>query len=788
MALLVLFAGSGCAALIYEIVWLQLLQLVIGSSAVSMAVLLGTFMGGMCLGSLALPRVVSRRFNPLRVYAALELATGCCGLAVFFGLPYVERLYVANATGGFTGILLRGVVSAVCLLPPTMLMGATLPAMARWVEATPQAAAWWGFFYGGNIAGGVFGCLLAGFWLLRVYDMAIASYVAVAIDVAVAAVAYASAPAKEVANPVQATSLPSHRSSAHVVIGISGLCALGAEVVWTRLLSLTFGPTVYTFSIILAVFLLGLGIGSGAGSSLARRPAHARSMLAACQFLLIPAIAWSGYMIANRLPYWDKNLSTQANPWMGFLFDLACCAIAILPAAICWGASFPFALACAASQDGDAARTAGNVYAANTAGAIIGAVLFSIVVVQAAGSQNAERLLVLLSALAAALAYPHGRQGFWRQRLPLAGALMVAAIAVAWAVPPIPWKLIAFGRRMPMEEGPWKNLYTAEGMNSSIAYSEWVDKRRFFHVSGKVEASNSPADMSLQRMLGHLPALLHANPRSVLIVGCGAGVTAGTFVAHPEVEHITLCEIEPLIPPASARFFAKENHNVMRDRRTRIVLDDARHYLLTTPEKFDIVTSDPIHPWVKGSATLYSREYFAMCRAHLNPGGLVTQWVPLYESDLATVKSEVATFVDVFPNAILWGDLDLFAQGYDLVLMGSADPIRIDVDAVEQRIDRSSTVAESLREVGIHSAAELLGTYAGRSGELRAWLAGAEINRDRSLRLQYLAGMALNSGRAGSIYSQILARSPFPENLFSGSAEQMAAMRRSFTEWRTAPF
>jgi spermidine synthase len=274
----------------------------------------------------------------------------------------------------------------------------------------------------------------------------------------------------------------------------------------------------------------------------------------------------------------------------------------------------------------------------------------------------------------------------------------------------------------------------------------------------------------------------------VLIVGCGAGVTAGTFVAHTEVEHIALCEIEPLIPPASARFFAKENHDVIGDRRTRIVLDDARHYLLTTPEKFDIVTSDPIHPWVKGSATLYSREYFAMCRAHLNPGGLVTQWVPLYESDLATVKSEVATFVDVFPNAILWGDLDLFAQGYDLVLMGSADPIRIDVDAVEQRIDRSSTVAESLREVGIHSAAELLGTYAGRSGELRAWLAGAEINRDRSLRLQYLAGMALNSGRAGSIYSQILARSPFPENLFSGSAEQMAAMRRSFTEWRTAPF
>jgi spermidine synthase len=392
-------------------------------------------------------------------------------------------------------------------------------------------------------------------------------------------------------------------------------------------------------------------------------------------------------------------------------------------------------------------------------------------------------LLVLLSAAGAAIAWPNSRT-----RAPFAAALAAAALAFAWAVPPIPWKLIAFGRRMPMEEGPWKNLYTAEGMNSSIAYSEWVDKRRFFHVSGKIEASNSPADMSVQRKLGHLPALLHTNAKSILIVGCGAGVTAGTFVAHRQVDHITLCEIEPLIPPASARFFAKENHNVVHDPRTRIVYDDARHYVLTTPEKFDIITSDPIHPWVKGSATLYSREYFEMCRAHLNPGGLVTQWVPLYESDLATVKSEIATFLDVFPDAILWGNLDAFAQGYDLVLMGSADPIRIDVDAVQRRIDGSAKVAESLREVGIHSAAELLGTYAGQGGQLRGWLAGAEINRDRSLRLQYLAGMALNRGHAGTIYGQIVERSPFPENLFTGSAEQMAAMRKSFTDWRTDPY
>ncbi len=193
--LLVLFVGSGCAALIYEVVWLQLLQLVIGSTAVSLGVLLGTFMGGMCLGSLLLPRLVSGRRHPLRVYALLELGIGAIGLVVLFGMPYVEQVYVRYAGHGLPGILLRGAVAGVCLLPPTLLMGATLPAIARWVETGPEGVSWLGFFYGGNIAGAVFGCLLAGFYLLRVHDMATATYVAFALNVTVAAIALALAAA-----------------------------------------------------------------------------------------------------------------------------------------------------------------------------------------------------------------------------------------------------------------------------------------------------------------------------------------------------------------------------------------------------------------------------------------------------------------------------------------------------------------------------------------------------------------------------------------------------------------
>jgi spermidine synthase len=283
--------------------------------------------------------------------------------------------------------------------------------------------------------------------------------------------------------------------------------------------------------------------------------------------------------------------------------------------------------------------------------------------------------------------------------------------------------------------------------------------------------------MRLQRMLGHLSALFHPNPRSVLVVGCGAGVTAGTFVVHPEVKRILICELEPLVPAASGRHFAKQNHNVIRDRRTQIVYDDARHYVLTTPERFDIITSDPIHPWVKGAATLYSKEYFEMVKSHLNPGGVVTQWVPLYQSDATTVKSEIATFLSVFPNATIWNN-DLNGDGYDVMLVGQDGPGRIDVNALQQRLDRPdyAAVRESLNEVGLASAVSILSTYGGRGPDLERWLAHAQINHDRDLRLQYLAGFAMAQNTATDIMYEMLRYRRFPNPTFTGSEQQMRAV------------
>ena len=457
--LLVLFFGSGCAALIYEVVWLQLLQLVIGSTAVSLGVLLGTFMGGMCMGSLLLPRLVSERRHPLRVYAALELGIGAIGLAVLFGMPYVEQVYTHYAGHGLRGVLLRGVVAGICLLPPTLLMGATLPAIARWVETGPEGVSWLGFFYTGNIAGAVFGCLLAGFYLLRVYDMATATYVAVALNVTVAviALALAAALARYEATADSASNEGPERAAGawgvYLAIALSGMSALGAEVVWTRLLSLLLGGTVYTFSLILAVFLIGLGIGSGVGAFLARRAASARVALGACQWLLTAAIAWTAVMISQSLPYLPIVPGLSPSPWYTFQLDLMRCLWAVLPPACLWGASFPLALAAVAAHGQDPGRLVGGVYAANTTGAIAGALVFSLLLVPAIGTAGAERALIGLAAAAALVALlPLLWPAAITMRLGGAAAL-AAALGVAawlgWRLPPVPWELVAFGREMP---------------------------------------------------------------------------------------------------------------------------------------------------------------------------------------------------------------------------------------------------------------------------------------------------------------------------------------------------
>jgi spermidine synthase len=826
-ALILLFVGSGCAALIYEIVWFQLLQLVIGSSSISLGILLGTFMGGMCLGSLLLPRVISARQHPLRVYAYLELGIGGLAILILFAMPLIGGIYVAGAGSGIAGIIFRGIIAGICLLPPTMLMGATLPAISRWVTATPEGIAWLGFFYGGNIAGGVLGSLSAGFYLLRVHDVTTATFAGVALNVAVGLLALMFAMAARYdatpdrigfAPPAgddretpqrQHAFLVTHTGrqgdwAVYVTIALSGMTALGAEVIWTRILSLLFGGTVYTFALILAVFLVGLGIGSTVASGFLRGAVNPRRSLGWCQLCLCGAFGWAAYQLNVSLPYWPINPSIATTPWFTFQLDLVRCLWVVLPGAILWGASFPLALAALAPEsrsEADAAVLAGSVYAANTVGAIAGSLVASFVLIPWIGSQHAQQVLVIVSAVAALLmlepSYAKGTAettghaeakggGAWNLGgTAVLAVAMVAAGLLARSIPALPGILVAYGRYAATRVGQADIIYVGEGINASVAVSELSNGVRNYHNAGKVQASSEPQDMRLQRMLGHLTTLIPDNPKKVLVIGCGAGVTAGAVSIDPAVEHETIAEIEPLVPRVVSTYFAQHNFDVVRNPKVHVRIDDARHFVETTDEKFDAITSDPLDPWVKGAAMLYTREFFEMAKQHLNPGGAVTLFVQLYESNTEAVKSEIATFLEAFPNGIVWGNTNE-GKGYDLVLLGQVNPTKIDVDKVQEKLQRPeyAPMAQSLREIGMSSAVDLFATYAGRKPDLQAWLKDAQINHDSNLRLQYLAGLGLNLYQADVIYADMLRYvSKMPEDLFIASD---ATKQRLFSAIMTA--
>ncbi len=747
---LLLSFGSGVAALIYEVVWFQLLDLVIGSTAVSLGILLATFMGGMCLGSLIL-----RRWR----FYAIELGIAGCGILVLFLMPFVGSAYSAAA----------------CLLPPTLLMGATLPALSRQAEQV----SWMGFLYGANIAGGVFGCLLSGFYLLRVYDVATATYVAVAINVAVAALALVLTSRKP-----SVDSSPARQgggsSIIYLAIALSGFCALGAEAIWTRILGLLFGASVYTLSIIVAVFLIGLGIGSAIGSMLCLSITRPRLALGCCQLLLAGAIAWTAYSLSASLPYWPIDPSISSNIWFNFQLDLARALWALLPPTLLWGASFPLALAAAGSskQDTtprDTSKLFARVYAANTLGAIIGALGASLILIAWVGSQRTEQVLIALSTISGLLLLP--RRWFFTAAL--------ACLSI-YTIPPASKLLVAYGRYAATWVGKGDIIYMGEGLNSSVAVSSFPNGTLTFHVAGKTQASNVPRDMRLQRMLGHLTTLTSAHPRSVLVIGCGAGITAGAVSIDPQVERETIVEIEPLVPQAASKYFSQPNFDVLHNTKVQLRIDDGRHYLLTTKEKFDGITIDPLDPWVKGAANLYTKEFYEAMKQHLNPGGTVTMYIQLFETNLDAVKSSVATFFEVFPNGTIWGN-PYQGQGHDMVLLGQVEPLRIDLDQMEQRVGYhggDSQMAQSLAEVGMNSPVDLFATYAGRALDLKPWLRGAAINRDRNLRMQYLAGFGLNLDDGAAIYAGMLVYRRFPEDLFISAEGRVDSLREAIRRER----
>jgi spermidine synthase len=281
-------------------------------------------------------------------------------------------------------------------------------------------------------------------------------------------------------------------------------------------------------------------------------------------------------------------------------------------------------------------------------------------------------------------------------------------------------------------------------------------------------------------MLGHLTTLLPERPRSVLVIGLGAGITAGAVSIDPAVERVVVAELEPLVARVAAEHFAEHNFGVVANGKVEIRIDDGRHLLATTAERFDAITSDPLDPWVKGAASLYTREFWQLCKDRLEDGGVVTVFVQLYETTENAVRSELATFLDVFPNAAVFANT-VEGGGYDAVLVGRNGSEPIDVARLTHRLERRDylAVAASLRAVGFASALDLLSTFTADAESLAPWLEGADRNTDRNLRLQYLAGRGLNVFAAGEIFGELAKAEPsVPAKLFTGTPAQLEELRQ----------
>jgi len=789
-----MFLASGCAALIYEVVWLHLLRLVIGASSLSVGIVLASFMGGMFAGSFGFAKWVPRTRNPLRVYAALELGIGLCGLLMPLVLPVVRSVYADVAGHGPLGIALRALIAAIFLLPPTAMMGATLPAVARRYPNTIAGRSGLASLYAANTLGAVAGCLLSGFVLLALFDVWVATVAAVAINLAIAFVAYRIAGrTAEVAAPPTAAEVESGgtlqtpppaaaspitssaRSGRQVYLAaaLSGLTALGAQVLWTRLLTLLFGATVYAFSIILAVFLGGLGIGAVIAARVIARGTDPLRALAATQLALAPALLWSAGLLADVLPYSSPATMTPVGTL--HVLHLLRAIEVMLPAAILWGMSFPFALA--AVEHEDPSRATGRVYAANTVGSIIGSLAISFWAIPKLGSHNSAQLLIAAAAVSGAALVPVFLRPWVRGLGPqLGAALLTLGIGAGCAAlaPGVSGVFLAHGRAIWSIDARDRYPYISEGAASTVAVHIAPDGSQHFHVAGRVEASTNQADMRLQRLLGHLSALAHPKPKRVLVVGLGAGVTAGALVLHPEVERLVICEIEPRVAGA-ARLFSHENYGVLDDPRVEVVYDDARHYLATTDERFDVITSDPIHPWVRGNSVLFSREYYEIVKARLAPDGIATQWVPLYDTSEEAIRIQMRTFLSAFPNGSVWNS-SAAGRGYDVVLLGRTGTKPLDVEAIAKRM-AAPRIGDSLRDVGVQNVLDLFATYGAAASDMQSFVTGAPENRDFSLKLEYISGLSINQQNADVIYSHMVSNRTVPRDMFVAPAATLAQLR-----------
>src|SRR5688572_12492282 len=773
--LLILFAVSGAAALIYEVVWTRLLTLYLGHGLAAASAVLAAFMGGLAAGAGAAGRTAGRftQGKALRVYAGLEVAIAILAVLMPFALIAVRPLLAtayADGAGGTTFALLRLVISVMLLCVPAACMGATFPIASRWMVRTASTAAQdAGVLYAANTLGAAAGAILAGFALIPALGLSGTTYVGMTLNVIAAVGAFAisrnvadvstPSPKPQAASPKQAPSRKPQAASlkpqapwlAAIALGASGFASLTLQVVWTRLLVQILGPTTYAFSTVVAIFIVGIAGGAAIASRLVSRVnagvglASALLTSAGLALAAASAVDWSLMTIAeivSRPNYgFDDVLQRQVLLVTGLL----------LPMTLAFGAAFPFAVDMATGSTSAKASASANatadkpadesvtehislVYAVNTIGAILGSLLSGFVLIPALGLHGTIRLVAALATMVAVVILIRtARTGGRTLGFALAGGV---AVAIAM-VPEWDRLLLSSGayKYAPAMRG--QSLQTALTAGELVSYREGstgtVAVRRLtgttsLAIDGKVDASNA-GDMLTQRLLAHMPLLLHPQPKRAAILGLGSGVTLGSALTHP-LDQATVLEISREVVDAS-KYFEAENHAALADPRTQLIVGDGRTHLMLGRQQYDVIVSEPSNPWMAGIASLFTREFFQGARDRLAPGGVLCQWAHTYDISKDDLRSIVATFLSVFPNGTLWlvGDADV-------LLLGSTEPLDLRIAGMADAMKRPG-VSEDLASVGVSGPFSLISLFVAQGKPLQAWAAGAPLQTDDRSQLEF---------------------------------------------------
>ncbi len=782
-AVIVCFLVSGAVGLIYEVLWIRLLGLVFGHTVFAITTVLASFMGGLGLGSYVFGRIADRSRRLLTFYGLLEIGIGVyCFLLPTF-LAWVTALYLwisrTLALSYITFSAVQFLLVALLLVVPTCLMGATLPVLARFfVREETTLGRQVGILYSVNTLGAVFGALLAGYWLVPLMGIQTTIRLAVVMNIGVGSLvlvfgrhlqrlAMAQADVGVVKVTPQAGGAvepaPALTWGARLVaagFGVSGAASMIYEVTWSRALTLSIGSSTYAFTAMLVAFLCGIAGGSWAFAAFAGR----RRISGQTFGMLQVAIGVSSLALLpafGRMPVWFLNLFqfSQA-PWFIQAIQFLVSFAAMIFPTLLIGATFPCVVRVLSRGLGRVGNDTGWIYAVNTGGAILGTILAGFVGIPILGVQWTMRMGVWLN-LAVGLVILLASGGTGRPLFRgLAGGAAVAASLAAGLVPSWDPALMSSGvaiygpRYLPLlrvgefgRSGSQQEvIYYRDGISATVSVHR-IGPTVYLRVNGKTDAGNA-SDMHTQLFSGHIPMLLHPNPKRVLVLGLGSGVTAGAVAQYP-VDQIDVIEIEPAVVE-TARFFQKENRNVLADPRVRMIISDGRNFLLNARQPYDVIISEPSNPWVRGMATLFTREFFALAQSRLAPNGLMLQWIHGYSMAPEDLRMVVGTFRTAFPHSTLWNTMTA-----DYFLLGAPGPLLIPLDRIKSRYDSSPTLREDFARVGLHSAVGLLADYLLGREDLSRYAGQTALNTDDTLWLEFSAPRSLYDTGIGELNYRI---------------------------------